>query len=96
MIKPPCQFFRSEIFEVDDCIFVAGELLKVKERSGAMEQALVLELRIAANALAIEAREERSRAGAVKTLIVIEDLDNQWFPFYECALLHAAKRAAQV
>ena len=40
-----------------------------------MYQALVFEVDVLANTLAVEPHEQRRRAGAIETFIVIEDLD---------------------
>ena len=77
MIKPPGQLLRGQVLEIDDSVFVPAEVLQVEQRSGAMQQSLVLEFRVPANALAVETRKQRSRASPVKTSLVIEDLDDQ-------------------
>ena len=82
MIEPPGQLLRGEILEIDDGVLVAGEVAQVEERSGAVQQSLVLKLRVLPYALAVKARKQRSRAGSIKTLVVIKNLDDQWFPFY--------------
>ena len=40
-----------------------------------MHQALVFEVDLLANALAIKAREQRRGTGAIETLVVVKDLD---------------------
>ena len=42
MIEPPGDVRRGGVLEVDDGVLVAGELALVKERAGAMDQAVVL------------------------------------------------------
>ena len=81
MIKPPRQFIRGEILEVNNRVLISGEIIEVEQRSCTMQQALVLEPRAGPDALTVEARKQRSRASAIKTLVVIEDLDDQWIPF---------------
>src|SRR5271157_2977822 len=73
MVEPPGYARRRLVFEIDDGVLVAGEVLFVEERSGAMHQAHVFELGMLADALAVKAREQRGRAGPVETLVVIED-----------------------
>src|SRR4029077_15416923 len=62
-----------ELFEVYDGVFVAVELLLVKERAGTVQQAGEDELRIFPNALPVAAGEEGGRAGTIKALVVIEN-----------------------
>ena len=73
MVEPPGDFGRTGVLEVDDGIFVTVEVPLVEERARPMQQAGELELRIVPNALAVEAREQRSGRGPVKTLVVIKD-----------------------
>src|SRR5208283_5022156 len=73
MVEPPGDARRRRILEIDNGILVAGEVVFIEERPGAMHQAHILKLSVLANALAIEAREQRGRAGTVETLVVIED-----------------------
>src|SRR5208337_5420345 len=73
MVEPPGYARRRRVFEIDYGVLVAGEVLFVEERAGAMHQAHVFELGVLADALAVKAREQRGRAGPVETLVVIED-----------------------
>jgi hypothetical protein len=73
VVEPPGDLRRGGIFEVDDGILVAGEFRLVKERARAVKKSGILKVDVRADAFAIEAREQRGRAGAVKALIVIED-----------------------
>ena len=80
MIEPPGDLRRTRILEIDDGIFVAVEMGFVEERSGAMQQAGELKIHIAADALAVEAGEERRRRRSIETLVVVENLDFQSIP----------------
>jgi hypothetical protein len=60
MVKPPCDTGRGGILEIDDGVFVTGELILVKERSGPVNEAMVLIGGAGSDALAMETREERS------------------------------------
>src|SRR5690349_7054670 len=73
MIEPPGDARRGGVLEVHNGVFVAREILLVKERAGAVHQAVIFVGGIFGYALAVEAREQRSRAGAIETLVVIED-----------------------
>ena len=55
MVEPPGDFGRAGVFEVDDGILVAVELIFVEQRPGTVDQAGEDEVGIAANAFAIEA-----------------------------------------
>ena len=77
VVEPPGNFGRAGIFEVDDGILVAVELLFVEQRAGAVDQAGEHEVGVAANALAVEAGEQRGGGSSVKTFVVIEDPDSQ-------------------
>jgi hypothetical protein len=59
VIEPPGDLWRGGVLEIDDGVLVAGEIALVKERAGAMHQAVILIGGIGADALAMEAREER-------------------------------------
>ncbi len=80
MIEPPCDLRRTRIFEIDDGIFVTGKMRLVEQRPGAMQQAGKLEVHVAADALAVEAGEERRRGRSVETLVVVENFDFQSNP----------------
>ncbi len=63
-----------------------------------MHQALVLELDLLANALAIKAREQRRRTGAIETFVVVKDLDphrplSQLIPVAPAKLFSIAERS---
>jgi len=58
VIEPPGDVGRGGVFEVDDGVFVARELALVKQRPGAMDEAVVLVAGVPGDALAVEAREE--------------------------------------
>ena len=42
VIEPPGDFGRGGVFEVDNGVFVAGEIALVEERAGAVHEAVVL------------------------------------------------------
>src|ERR1700683_887953 len=63
MIKPPRDFWRTGILEVDDGIFVAIEVRFVKERAGTMQEAGEDKGGVFADALAIKTGEESGGAG---------------------------------
>ena len=77
MVEPPGDARRGAVLEIDDGVFVAGEFALVKERAGAMHQAVVLVAGAGGNALAVEARKERGRAGSIEAFVVIEDANLQ-------------------
>ena len=74
MIEPPGNLRRRGILEIDNRVLVPGEIVFVEKGAGAMHQPVILEVGVA-NALAVKARKQRRRAGAIETLVVIEDLD---------------------
>jgi|SRR4051812_1477760 hypothetical protein len=82
VIKPPGNFGRAGIFEIDDGIFVAVKIGFVKKRAGAVQQARVNKFDVIANALGVKTRKKRSRRCAVKTPIVVKDLNLQALPFF--------------
>src|ERR1035441_3220867 len=77
MIEPPGDLGGAGILEIDDGILVAVELLLVEKSSGAMQQAGIDEVHIAADSFPIETGEQGGRACAVKTLVVIKDPHSQ-------------------
>jgi hypothetical protein len=80
MVEPPGNFGRAGIFEVDNGVFLAIELILVEQSAGAVDQTREFEIGIAANALAIEAGKQRGGGSSVKTLVVIEDPYSQSVP----------------
>ena len=72
MVEPPGDARRGRVFEIDDGVFVAGEIVFVEQRAGAMDQPYIFEFGVA-DALPVETRKQRRRTRAVETLIVIED-----------------------
>jgi hypothetical protein len=60
MVKPPVNAGRGGVLEVDDGVFVAGKFVLVEQGAGPMHQAVVLVNGAGGDALAMEAREERS------------------------------------
>ena len=82
VIEPPGDFGRTGILEIDDGVLVAVKLLLVKKSAGAMQQAGVDELYIAADSFPVKAREQGGRARPVKTLVVIKHPHSQiGFPY---------------
>ncbi len=77
MIEPPGNLGGTGVLEIDDRIFVAVELLFIKQRAGTVDQSGEFEIDVAADALTIETREQRGRRSSVKTLVVIENPDSQ-------------------
>ena len=57
VIEPPGDFGRGGIFEVDDGVFVAGEVGFVKEGAGAVDEAAKLVGGVGADALLVETAE---------------------------------------
>src|SRR3954453_3674126 len=80
VIEPPCDLGRTGVFEVDDGVLVAVELLLVEQRAGSMNQSGEFEFDVAANALAIKAGKQRGRRGSVETLIMVKDANSQSIP----------------
>jgi len=68
------------ILEVDDGVLVAVELILVEQGSGTVDQAGEFELGVAADALAVEAGEQRGGRSSVKAFVVIEDPYAQRIP----------------
>lgn len=85
MVKPPDDFWRCRVLEIDDGVLIAGEVSFVEQRSGAVQKAGELKLDIAADAFAVEAGKQSSRTRAIKTAIVKKDFKFQTNPF-QCNL----------
>ena len=77
VVEPPCDFRRGRVLEIDDSVLIARELALVKERAGAMNEAMVFVRGVGRDALAVKARKEGRRAGSVKAFVVIEDANPQ-------------------
>ena len=74
MVEPPRHARRGRVLEVDDRILVGLlEPALVIKSACTMHEPLVLERVGRADALAMKAREQRRRAGSVKTFVVVED-----------------------
>src|ERR1043165_4137295 len=73
MVEPPRQTVRGRVFEINDGVLVAVEHLFVKERARAMQEARGFNIRRRGDARFVEARENRRRGHAVKTVAVIKD-----------------------
>jgi len=56
VIEPPRDARRCRILEIDNGVFVAGEVIFVEERTGAVNQTHVFEFCALADALAVETR----------------------------------------
>jgi hypothetical protein len=80
MIEPPRDIRRTGILEVDDGVLVAIELLFIEQGSRTMDEASEFEVDVAADALAIEAREKRRRGSPIKAFVVIKDPNSQCIP----------------
>jgi hypothetical protein len=72
MIKPPGQFFRWCILEIDDGVLVAIKQIHVKEVSGPVQQTAVINFRFRVDAFFVKARESGGRGHAIETVTVIE------------------------
>ena len=72
MVEPPCQTFVGAVFEIDDRVLVAVELLAVERVAGAVHSRRVADLRIGVDRRTIEFRKDRSRRNAVETIAVIK------------------------
>jgi hypothetical protein len=59
VVEPPGNPRRGGVFEIDNGVFVAGKLALVKERAGAVYQAVVLIACPRGDAFTMEAREQR-------------------------------------
>ena len=59
MVKPPRDPGRGGVFEVDDGVLVAVKFALVKERAGAVQQAVILIAGPWCDALTVKAREQR-------------------------------------
>jgi len=73
MVKPPGDFGRRRIFEIDNRVLVSVKILFIKKRTRAMDQAGELEIDIGTDTLAVKAGKQRRRSSAVKTFAVKED-----------------------
>src|SRR3954464_9045280 len=95
MVEPPGDARGGRVFEVDDgVVAVFAEPRFIEKRTGAMLEAEVVEGRGRADALVMEAREEGSRAGAIETIVVIQNAAVQWntFAFQRCNKLSKHSR----
>src|SRR5271169_1887925 len=77
VIEPPGNARRSRIFEVDNDVLVAAELLFMKQRARAVHQPMVFIAGVCPDALSMEARKKRGRAGTVETPVMVENTDPQ-------------------
>ena len=81
VIEPPGDARRSAVLEVDNRVLVTGKVRLLKERAGPMHQPVKTVLCIRADAFAVKAHEERSRARSIKAPVVIENADLQTVRF---------------
>jgi hypothetical protein len=77
MVKPPRNAGRRRVLEINNGIFISGKVPLLKKITGPMDEAMVFILVALTNALAMEAGEERSRAGSIKALVVVQDANLQ-------------------
>src|SRR5258706_5632432 len=73
MVKPPSQFWRSRVLEMDDRVLLTVKLAFVKQLGGPMSQSCVFEARLGIDLGLVEPREDGGRSRAVETLVVKED-----------------------
>ena len=57
VIEPPGDSGRGGIFEIDDGVFVAGKVGLIKQRAGAVDEAVKLVFGVWADALLVESAE---------------------------------------
>jgi hypothetical protein len=77
MVKPPGNFGRGRVLEVDDGVFIAIKIGFIKERARAMHQTAELKIHVRADALAVKAGKQRRRCRPIKALAVKKDPDFQ-------------------
>jgi hypothetical protein len=77
VVEPPGNAWRGGVLEIYDGVLVAGKVLLVEERPGAVHQAVELVTGALGDALAMESRKQRGRTGSVETFVVIEDANPQ-------------------
>jgi len=58
MVKPPLDFRRSRVFEIDNCIHVADEIGLIEQCSGTMNQPMKFKFRRGINPLMVQAAEK--------------------------------------
>jgi len=80
MVEPPGNFGRTGVFEIDDGVFVAVELILIEQSTGAVDEAGEDEIGVAPNALAVKAGKQRRGRGSVKAFVVIENSYSQEIP----------------
>jgi hypothetical protein len=73
MVKPPGDSRRSGVLEIDNSVFIAGEIGFVEESPGLMNQSGELKFRLGVNAFAVKTREQCGRCRTVETFSVIKD-----------------------
>ena len=81
MIEPPLDLGRGRVFEIDDSVHITSKVGLIEQSPSPVHQAMKFELRFWIDPLVVKAAEKRGRAGTVKTLIVIKDPNDHWFPF---------------
>src|SRR6476660_1251460 len=88
MIKPPGDTRRAAIFKVDDGIFVAVEFNVVKQCTGSVQEAREDKFNVVTNTLAVETGKDCSRRCAVKTFVVVVNVNFQPHPFKNRMEMH--------
>jgi hypothetical protein len=73
MIEPPGQTGRRRVFEVDDRVLIPVEQGRIEPLLSRMRHARVSELGVRVEVTAKKPAEERSRSGAIETMVVIKD-----------------------
>src|SRR5215471_1531992 len=73
MIKPPRQFVRSGIFEIDDNVFPRSEKIFADLLPGFVRQTFVFDFCRRIDAAPVEPRENGCRRHTVKAIVVVED-----------------------
>lgn len=77
VIKPPGNFGRRRIFEIDNGVLITVKIFFIEQRAGAVHQARELKIDVRANTLAIKTRKQGRRGGSVKTFAVKKHPDFQ-------------------
>jgi len=75
MVKPPANFWRGRIFEIDNGVLIAIEILFIEQSPRAMHETAKLETHIIADPLPVKTGKQRSRSSAIEAFIVKEDPD---------------------
>ena len=73
MVEPPRQAFVGRIFEIDDRVFVAVELIFVKRVAGAVHRRRIRDFRVRIYLSAVKFCKESGRRNAVEAVSVIKN-----------------------